>query len=79
MGFVVGLIIGVVIGAFAIAADPDLPQELRARFESLTGQGTEGTGEPAEPAEGSPDETGPPANAEPPATGADTPPEAEQP
>jgi hypothetical protein len=45
--FVVGLIIGIIVGGWAVAANPGLPQELRAQFESLTGQITDGAGQTA--------------------------------
>jgi hypothetical protein len=34
--FVVGLIIGVVVGILAVTANPNLPQELRVSLASLT-------------------------------------------
>ena len=69
--FVVGLIIGIVVGVMAMTLDPDLPRELRVRLADMTAQVMRGVGETAEQlgraAEDLTDDAEPPATAQPPA------------
>jgi hypothetical protein len=46
--FLLGLIIGIIIAAFAMTMNPNLPQELRASLASLTAQVMRSAGETAE-------------------------------
>ena len=46
--FIVGLIVGLVIGVMAMTANPDLPQELRVWAANLTAQVMRTAGETAE-------------------------------
>jgi gas vesicle protein len=46
--FLTGLIIGIVVGVLAMAANPDLPQDLRVTLANLTAQIMRTAGETAE-------------------------------
>jgi hypothetical protein len=46
--FLIGLVVGMALGVLAMAANPDLPQELRANLASLTALGMRNAGEAAD-------------------------------
>jgi len=78
--FILGLIVGLVVGVMAMAANPDLPQELRVWAANLTAQVMRTAGETAEEigdaAEEVTEGVEPPADAAPAATEPATPNEA---
>jgi gas vesicle protein len=46
--FLIGVIVGVILGILALSANPDLPRELRTALASLTAQVMRGAEEAAE-------------------------------
>jgi gas vesicle protein len=74
--FLLGLIVGVIVGVLAMTMNPNLPQELRAALASLTAQVMRSAGETAEDlgnaAEEAADGRERPVEREPPATPAPT-------
>jgi gas vesicle protein len=46
--FIIGLIVGIVVGVLAMTANPNLPEELRASLANLTAQVMRTAGDTAE-------------------------------